>query len=117
MSAPGLRVVPASDLSSIDHADLWLDPDSGVPLRVEVYAAGTGTAAFTSEFREFSSDRPDSARVGFEPPAGVDVEFDDVLDIADAANQYAPGAPARHGGRAPEGGGRRTALSVSTAPG
>ena len=60
VSAPGLRVVPASELSSIDHADLWLDPDSGVPLRVEVYAAGTGTAAFTSQFREFSSDRPDA---------------------------------------------------------
>jgi hypothetical protein len=93
VSAPGLRVVPASDLSSIDHADLWLDPDSGVPLRVEVYAAGTGTAAFTSEFREFSSDRPDSARVAFDPPTGVEVESDDVLDIADAANQYAPVRP------------------------
>ncbi len=93
VSAPGLRVVPASDLSSIDHTDLWLDPDSGVPLRVEVYAAGTGTAAFTSEFREFSSDRPDSAAVGFDPPAGVEVDFDDVLDIADAANQYAPVRP------------------------
>ena len=90
VSAPGLRVEAAFELSSIDHADLWLDPESGVPLRVEVYAAGTGTAAFTSEFREFSSDRPDSASIGFDPPAGVDVEFDDVLDIADAANQYAP---------------------------
>ncbi len=93
VSAPGLRLVPSSDLSSIDHADLWLDPGSGVPLRVEVYAAGTSTAAFTSEFREFSSDPPDRASVGFEPPAGVDVEFDDVLDIADAANQYAPVRP------------------------
>ena len=34
---------------------------------------GAGTAAFTSEFRDFSSDRPDSASVGFDPPAGVDV--------------------------------------------
>ncbi len=93
VSAPGLRVVPASELSSIDHADLWVDPDSGVPLRVEVYAAGTDTAAFTSEFRDFSSDRPTSGQVGFEPPAGVDVDFDDVLDIADAANQYAPVRP------------------------
>jgi hypothetical protein len=93
VSAPGLRVVPASELSSIDHADLWLDPHSGVPLRVEVYAAGSGNAAFTSEFREFSSDRPGSDRVGFEAPAGVDVQFDDVLDIADAANQYAPVRP------------------------
>jgi hypothetical protein len=93
VSAPGLRVVPSSDLSSIDHADLWLDPDSGIPLRVEVYAARSGAAAFTSEFREFSSDRPGDDRVGFVPPAGVFVEYDNVLDIADAANQYAPVRP------------------------
>jgi hypothetical protein len=92
ISAPGFRVVPASVLSSIDHADLWLDPDSGVPLRVEVHA-GSGPAAFTSEFRDFSSDRPDNDSVTFEAPDGVEVEFDDVLDIADAANQYAPVRP------------------------
>ena len=40
-------------------------------------------------------ERPSRQRdaVGFDPPAGVDVEFDDVLDIADAANQYAPVRP------------------------
>ena len=64
-SAPGLRLVPASDLSSIDHADLWLDPASGVPLRVEVYAEGASTSAFTSQFREFSGERPDDEDVGF----------------------------------------------------
>ena len=49
-SAPGLRIVPSSELSSIDHVDLWADPDSGVPLRVEVYA-GADRPAFTSAFR------------------------------------------------------------------
>ncbi len=92
-SAPGLRLVPPSDLSSIDHADLWLDPASGVPLRVEVYADGAGAPAFTSQFREFSADRPSDDEVTFAPPPGVNVDFDDVLDIADAANQYAPVRP------------------------
>ncbi len=92
-SAPGLRLRPPSALSSIDHADLWLDPGSGVPLRVEVYADGADAPAFTTTFRDFSSGRPDDAEVGFEPPAGVEVSFDDVLDIADAANQYAPVRP------------------------
>ncbi len=58
-----------------------------------MYAAGSSTAAFTSEFRDFSSARPDDASVRFDPPAGVEVGFDDVLDIADAANQYAPVRP------------------------
>jgi hypothetical protein len=92
-SAPGLRLRPSSALSSIDHADLWLDPGSGVPLRVEVYADGADAPAFTTELRDFSPARPADADVDFEPPAGVDVSFDDVLDIADAANQYAPVRP------------------------
>ena len=40
VDAPGLRLAPAAAQSSIDHVDLWADPDSGVPLRVEVFADG-----------------------------------------------------------------------------
>ncbi len=39
--ALGLRLVPAAPQSSIDHVDLWADPDTGVPLRVEVYGAAS----------------------------------------------------------------------------
>jgi hypothetical protein len=92
ISAPGLRLVPSSDLSSIDHVDLWADPDSGVPLRVEVYAGGSGPA-FTSTFGSFSRERPDPAEVDFTPTPSTEVSFEDVLDIADAANQYAPLLP------------------------
>ena len=92
-SAPGLRLVPASGLSSIDHADLWLEPGTGVPLRVEVFGEGAAEPAFISQFRTFSAERPPDRLVDFDTPEGVDVEFDDVLDIADAANQYAPVRP------------------------
>ena len=91
-SAAGLRVVPSSDLSSIDHVDLWADPETGVPLRVEVYA-GAGRAAFTTQFRDFSARRPAAADVAFTPTPTTEVRFEDVLDIADAANQYAPVLP------------------------
>ncbi len=95
IDAPGLRLAPAASQSSIDHVDLWADPDSGVPLRVEVVAKGTDTASFTSELREFSAATPPERSVSFEAPPGSDVSFDDVLDIADAANQYAPFLPPR----------------------
>ncbi|HCB06502.1 MAG TPA: hypothetical protein DEQ43_20060 [Nocardioides bacterium] len=93
LSAPGLRLSPSSALSSIDHADVWVDPGSGVPVKVEVYADGADSAAFTSQFRDFSAHRPSDDALSFEAPAGVHVGFDDVLDIADAANQYAPVRP------------------------
>jgi hypothetical protein len=91
-SAPGLRIVPSSDLSSIDHVDLWADPDSGVPLRVEVYA-GSDRPSFTTTTSGFSAERPAPDTVAFTPTSTTKVSFDDVLDIADAANQYAPVLP------------------------
>jgi hypothetical protein len=92
IAAPGLRVTSASHLSSIDHLDLWADPVTGVPLRVEVYAA-SARPAFTSAFREFSAGAPDATAVAFTPTPSTTVRYDDVLDIADAANQYAPVLP------------------------
>jgi hypothetical protein len=102
-SAPGLRVVPVAPQASIDHVDLWVDPDSGVPLRVEVYG-DDADPAFVTEASDFSATTPDVARTRFDPPPAVAVEHDDVLDIADAANQYAPlRPPSRVGGLARSG--------------
>lgn len=92
VDAPGLRVTPASDLSSISHMDLWADPDSGTPLRVDLYAS-SDRLAFSSTFREFSAGDPASADVAFTPTPSTAVRYESVLDIADAANQYAPLLP------------------------
>jgi len=92
-SAAGLRVRPPSPLSSVDHVDLWSDVVSGIPLLVEVYATGSSTPDFTSRFTDFSPGPPDPHALTFTAPAGADVKYDDVLDIADAANQYAPVRP------------------------
>lgn len=101
IAAPGLRVRPAAPQSSIDHVDLWADPASGVALRVEVYGDGSAGPAFTTAFRDFSSRMPPAARTAFATPDGADESYDAILDIADAANQYAPfRPPARVGGLA-----------------
>lgn len=91
--ARGLRVVPSARGASIDHVDMWADASSGIPLRLEVYAAGSSEPAFTSEFRDFSSLPPPQSATEFSPPAGSKLSSDDVLDIADAANQYAEATP------------------------
>ncbi len=93
VDAPGLRLQPAAPQSSIDHVDVWADPRSGVALRVEVVAKGATRPAFTTAFRQFDAGTPPPSRTEFEPPAGAEYRFDDVLDIADAANQYAPILP------------------------
>ena len=92
-SAAGLRVLPPSPLSSIDHVDLWTDVASGVPLLVEVYATGSSSPDFTSRFTDYSPEPPAPDTLTFVAPASAEVTYDDVLDIADAANQYAPVRP------------------------
>lgn len=110
-SAPGLRLRPDSDLSSIDYVALWADPDTGVPLRVEVYGAAAAPA-FTSTVRDFDGSRPSRADTGFEPAPGAEVRFEDVLDIADAANQYAPIVPPATAAGLPQSGSTDGAVGV-----
>ena len=93
VDAPGLRLLPGTPQSSIDHVDLWADPASGLALRVDVVAKGAEAPAFTSQFLEFSAGRPPADRVRFERPPGADLTYDNVLDVADAANQYSPFLP------------------------
>ena len=100
--APGLRLRPASPQSSIDHVDLWADPETGVPLRVEVYGGSAGPAGLTSEIRSFDPATPGTDRVTLTPTATTEQSYDDVLDIADAANQYAPLRPPRSVAGLPE---------------
>ena len=45
VEAAGLRLVPAEPQSTIDHVDVWADPATGLPVRVEVYAEGADVPA------------------------------------------------------------------------
>ncbi|MBA2699711.1 MAG: transcriptional regulator [Nocardioidaceae bacterium] len=93
VAAPGVRVRPGAAQSSIDHVDIWADPTSGLALRVDVIAKGDKTAALTSKFMTVSTETPDAETTIFRRPPGAEFVYDDTLDIADAANQYAPFRP------------------------
>ncbi len=92
IEAPGLRLKPATNKSNVDHVDLWADPGSGLALRVEIWSDGR-TPDLTSEFRNFEAGAPPAERTTYSPADGTEVSFDEVLDIADASNQYAPLLP------------------------
>ncbi len=92
--AVGLRLSPTSTQTSIDHADVWADLETGIPLAVSVHGdQNRSKPVFSAEFHQFSSDTPTPVMTAFTPPPGTDFSFDDVLDIADAANQFAPLRP------------------------
>jgi hypothetical protein len=87
LDALGLRLSPAAPQSSIDHVDLWADPATGVPVRVEVYAKGEQSPSFTSAFSTFDPATPTPATTGFTVPDGAHLSTTP-LDIAAAANQF-----------------------------
>lgn len=87
VSAPGLRYTPTSKRTSIDHVDVWVDPDSGVALGLEATSKGADQPDFTTTFKEFSAGRPDAADVSFEPAPDVARDFTDSFDLIDAADQ------------------------------
>lgn len=91
--ALGLRITSPDATSRIARVDLWADPETGVPLRVEVYAVDGVVAAVTTAFADFSTETPAVDLVSFDPPPTIETDFEDVLDIADAANQFAPFTP------------------------
>jgi hypothetical protein len=99
ISAPGLRLVPRDARSSIAHVDVWVDPASGLPLRVSVFGRDSDVAALTSSFVDVSIATPPARYTRFTLPAGAERRFENVADIAAAANRFAPlAAPARLAG-------------------
>ncbi len=90
--ALGLRLRPTDPRTSIDHVDLWADPDTGLVLALDAYGDAPQPALATA-FTSIDLGRPPSRATSFHAAHGLRRTADDILDIADAANQYAPVLP------------------------
>ena len=90
--ALGLRLTPSDPRTSIDHVDLWADADTGLVLAVNAYGSGPQPVLSTA-FTQLHLTTPAPTDTAFRAAPGVRVTVDNVLDIADAANQYAPVRP------------------------
>ena len=69
--ALGLRLVPAAAASSVRRVDVWVDRETGLPLRVEVFAEGDDVPALDTRFLDLDLTTPPVAVVGFGPPPGA----------------------------------------------
>lgn len=99
IEAPGLRLAPHDPASTVDHLDLWADPGSGLPVRVELYAAGDAHPVLTTSLLELRVGAPAGSTTRFVPGDGVRVSYDESVDVAAAANAFAPyDLPATLGG-------------------
>jgi hypothetical protein len=58
IAASGLRLVPADPDTTIGQVDLWADPVTGLPLRVEVTARGQHAPGLVTAFDEVDQSAP-----------------------------------------------------------
>jgi hypothetical protein len=90
--AVGLRLQPSDPRTSIDHVDLWADAASGLVLALDAYGPDPQPVLSTA-FTQVDLSTPAPRQTSFHAARGLRITADDVLDIADAANQYAPVLP------------------------
>jgi outer membrane lipoprotein-sorting protein len=88
----GLRLRPSSPTTSIGRVDVWVDPATGLPLRVAVYGR-SGGAVLTTQFLDVSIRQPNPAQTAFTPPPGARVRGQGRLDIAAAIDRLGGSRP------------------------
>ena len=90
VAAAGLRLRPSDPESTVAWVDVWADPDTGLPVRVEVTGEGAGDPVLVSEFLDLEQTRPDPALLVPALPADAGVSEVGGNDIAEAVAKVAP---------------------------
>jgi hypothetical protein len=91
IQAAGLRIVPATADTTVDHIDVWADPASGLPVQAEVTARGGQRPVFLTRFLELDQTAPDQATLT--PPSdheGIGFTETEAPDILGAINRRRP---------------------------
>jgi hypothetical protein len=104
VEALGLRIGPRSSGTTVGLVDLWADPSSGLPLRVELTARGGSGPIIVTTFLDLRQARPSEREVRFQTPPDARVDFDEAPDLARAVERFSPfvlpdqlgGAPRRN---------------------
>jgi hypothetical protein len=90
IEAPGLRLTPDEPATTVGHVNIWAEPKSGLPLQVEVYGIGEQRPVLTTRLHELNLKEPPADTTDFTPADGVRVDYEQSVDVAAAANAFAP---------------------------
>jgi hypothetical protein len=83
VSAAGLRLVPADPDTSIGYVDMWADPDSGLPVQVEIAAKDTARPVVQSRFLDYSLGPPPASALAYDPGPELPDRVLATPDVAD----------------------------------
>lgn len=101
LAASGLRLEPADARSTVARVDVWAEPRTGLPLRVQVVARGGSAAAFRSGFLSVRLGRPAAGQTRLVAPPGTRVEHRGYPDLVAAAAAYSGGTMPSSAGALP----------------
>jgi hypothetical protein len=90
IDAPGLRLTPDEPATTVAHVDIWVEPNSGLPLQVKLYGIGEQRPVLTTALHELSLNEPGAETTDFTPADGVRVDYEQSVDVAAAANAFTP---------------------------
>ena len=90
VEALGLRISPRSPTTTVARVDLWADPSSGLPVRVELTARGGGAPIIVTSFLDLRRSRPPEGVVRFRAPPDARLDFDEAPDLAGAVERFSP---------------------------
>src|SRR6476469_1880721 len=91
--ALGIRLVPAAAASSVDRVEIFVDAETGLPLRVRVFAKGAGNPALDTRFVDLDVSLPAAGVTSFTPPPGASIELGDTLGVPQNAARELPPVP------------------------
>jgi hypothetical protein len=90
MDAVGLRLTPKERAATVKHVDVWADAASGLALAVELYGMSDRRPILTATVRELQLGSPPATATRFRLAEGVRVVYEQSVDVAAAANAFAP---------------------------
>ena len=91
--AAGLRLRPSDNGTTIDRVDVWVDPATGLALRVEIYGKDTPRPVLETAFLDFSAQTPPASATRFSPAEPGRIRGETNPDLAAAINVFAPVIP------------------------
>jgi outer membrane lipoprotein-sorting protein len=110
--ALGLRLLPADPQAGIGRVDVYADRRTGVPLRVEVFARHSTEPVVAAHFVDFTPGPPEPSALRFRFPADAEVHYDNIVDLAAAADRFAARIPPRSLAGLPARGPQRGSVGV-----
>jgi hypothetical protein len=98
IDAAGLRLVPASRVTTIGAVEIWADPVTGLPVQVSLYGRRAGAPLLISRFLDVSLGAPSLADVTPDPAPGIGFTVAGLADVSGVLGGFGPPLPGRLAG-------------------